>query len=73
MTQLSDDCFAPGRKRMRAADALALLADHLGNDEKALALCEPFMREIVANFDNEWEMNSSDIEQAVRNISGHAE
>jgi hypothetical protein len=50
--------------------ALALLADHLGNDEKALALCEPFMREIVANFDNEWEMNSSDIEQAVRDISG---
>ena len=53
--------------------ALALLADHLGNDEMALALRKPFMREIVANFDNEWEMNSSDIEQAVRNISGRTE
>ncbi len=32
--------------------ALALLADHFQDDDKALAWHEPFMREIVANFSN---------------------
>jgi hypothetical protein len=51
--------------------ALAMLADHLGNDEKALGLYEPFMREIVANFDNDWEMTSEDIEAALTQIAKH--
>ena len=51
--------------------ALAMLADHLGDDEKALALYEPFMREIVANFDNDWEMTSEDIEAALTQIAKH--
>ncbi len=45
--------------------ALALLVDHFGAPEKALALYDTFMREVVANFDNEWEMTSADIEEAV--------
>lgn len=48
--------------------ALALLADHLGNDEKALALVEPFMRAVVAHFDNAWEMSSADVAAAVAAI-----
>jgi hypothetical protein len=51
--------------------ALAMLADHLGDDEKALAHYEPFMREIVANFDNDWEMTSEDIEAALTQIAKH--
>src|SRR3974390_522372 len=34
--------------------ALAILYDHLGNKDRAIALSEPFMRKVIANFDNEW-------------------
>jgi len=60
--------------------ALALLADHLGDHAAAKAAVEPFMRAIVANFGNEWEMNAftatATRRSCVRNISakdpGHA-
>src|SRR5665213_2927747 len=42
--------------------ALALLVDHLGDKEKAKTLIEPVMRAVVANFDNEWEMTSADLD-----------
>jgi hypothetical protein len=48
--------------------ALALLADHLGDDQQALAACEAFMTEVVANFNNEWEMTSEDVDTALENI-----
>jgi hypothetical protein len=48
--------------------ALAILADHLGDGEKALRWHEPFMKAIVANFDNEWEMTSTDIDAALKNL-----
>ena len=35
--------------------ALALLADHFGDPQRALALTERFMREVVADLDNAWE------------------
>ena len=49
---------------------LALLADHLGDDRKAMALCEPFMRRVVADLDNSWELNSADIDAALKEIAG---
>lgn len=48
--------------------ALALLADHFQDDDKALTHRQQFMREIVANFDNEWVMTSDDIDTALANI-----
>ncbi len=48
--------------------ALALLADHIGNDSQALALYAAFMSEIVANFDNEWELTGADIDAALHAI-----
>ena len=45
--------------------ALALLADHLADDKKALALYEPFMRRVVAELDNSWELASADIDAAL--------
>lgn len=45
--------------------ALALLADHWGDDARAKASCEAFMRHVVANFGNEWEMTDADIEAAL--------
>lgn len=50
--------------------ALAILADHIGDDAKALRLHEAFMREIVANFANEWQLTSDDVEGAVTALGG---
>jgi Family of unknown function (DUF6166) len=50
--------------------ALALLCDHLGDPRRALALTEPFMREVVAELDNAWLLTSEDVEEAVRRIGG---
>ncbi len=46
--------------------ALALLADHLGDAAAARTAVDPFMRAVVANFGNEWEMTSSDIDLALK-------
>lgn len=45
--------------------ALALLADHLGDDAKARALQGAFMRAVVANFGNDWDMTGADIDTAL--------
>ena len=50
--------------------ALALLADHLGDDARALALYEPFMRAVVAELDNSWELTSDEIAAALKTIGG---
>jgi hypothetical protein len=46
--------------------ALALLADCLGDDAKALALTDRFMRDVVAELDNAWRMTGEEVEAAVR-------
>jgi hypothetical protein len=48
--------------------ALALLADHLGDDSRALALYEKFMRAVVAELDNSWELTSAEIDAALKTI-----
>lgn len=45
--------------------ALAILIDHLGDTDKALALTERFMREVVADLDNAWSLASDEIDQAL--------
>ena len=45
--------------------ALALLLDHLGDSDRAKAAVEPFMQAVVANFGNEWEMTSADLDDAL--------
>jgi hypothetical protein len=47
-----------------------MLIDHLGDTGAAKAMVDPFMRSVVANFGNEWEMTSSDIEGALTAL-GH--
>jgi hypothetical protein len=51
----------PGPRQL----ALALLADHLGDDAKALALSDTFMRHMVAYLDNAWCLTSVDIDEAL--------
>ena len=50
--------------------ALALLAHHLGDDAKAINLCDAFMRSIIANLNNEWELTAADIDKALAEIDG---
>ena len=52
--------------------ALALLVDHLGDTDVAKANVEPFMCAVVANFDNEWEMTSADLDLALTSLPGKA-
>jgi hypothetical protein len=52
--------------------SLAILADHLGDNGEALKFYQPFMREVVANFSNEWELTSEDIEMNLRALGREA-
>ena len=52
--------------------ALAILVEHIGDNDQALVLCEDFMLRVVANFGNEWEMSSNDIDIALNNIQANA-
>ena len=48
--------------------ALAILVDHLGDQERALRLSEPFMKSVVANLDNDWVLKGDDIDRAIKDI-----
>ena len=50
--------------------ALAVLVDFLGDNVRAIQLSRPFMREVVANLDNDWRLTGSEIEDAVRKLEG---
>jgi len=52
--------------------ALAILVNHLGDRDAAKAAAEPFMEAVVANFDNEWEMTSDDIDLALTALPNKA-
>ena len=42
--------------------ALAILFDYLGDKDRAIRLSESFMKEVIANFDNDWTMTSDQID-----------
>jgi hypothetical protein len=42
--------------------ALAILVHHLGDNERAVKLSEPFMKGVIANLNNDWALDSKDIE-----------
>ena len=46
--------------------ALAILFDHLGDKDRAIALSEPYMKDIVANLDNDWKLTGEDVDAYVR-------
>jgi hypothetical protein len=50
--------------------ALALLADHLGDDARALAMTEKFMRAVVADLDNAWALTAAEIDAALAALPG---
>jgi hypothetical protein len=48
--------------------ALAILVDYLGDNARAVRLSEPFMKTIVANLDNDWQLTGAEVDAAVRSI-----
>jgi hypothetical protein len=46
--------------------ALAILYDHLGDKDRAIALSQPFMKTVVANLDNDWMLSGDDIDAFIR-------
>jgi hypothetical protein len=48
--------------------ALALLADHLGDDQRALRLHQDFKRHVVSALRDEWALTSDKIERAIADI-----
>ena len=50
--------------------ALAILADYLGDNDKAIRLSDPFMKKVVANLDNDWTLTGAEVDAALRGIGG---
>ncbi len=50
--------------------ALAILMDHLSDPQRALKLCGQFMRQVVADFDQDWHLTSDDVDGHVRRLEG---
>ena len=46
--------------------ALALLADHFGDDAKAIEAHDKFVAEIIANLDNSWRLTSDDVDKGLK-------
>jgi hypothetical protein len=46
--------------------ALAILFDYLGDKQRAITLSEPFMKAVVANFDNDWTLSGAEIDAFLR-------
>ena len=50
--------------------ALAILFDYLGDRERAIALSESYMKEVIANLNNDWRLDGDDVEAYVRRRGG---
>lgn len=48
--------------------ALAILYDHLRDGPRAIALSAPFMREVIADLDNDWVLTSDDVQREIDRI-----
>jgi len=46
--------------------ALAILFDYTADKDRAIALSEPYMKDVVANFDNDWTLTGEDIDAYLR-------
>ena len=46
--------------------ALAILFDYTGDRARAVALSEPFMQDVVANLDNDWQLTGEQVDGFLR-------
>jgi Family of unknown function (DUF6166) len=48
--------------------ALAILYDHLGDRDRAIKLSEPFMKNVLADLDNDWALTEGEIDRAIKDM-----
>ncbi len=48
--------------------AFAILYDHLGDKERAIALSAPFMKKVIADLDNDWTLSEAEVDCAIEEI-----
>ncbi len=48
--------------------ALAILADHLDDPEESLKSSAAFMKAVISELSNEWQLSSADIDEALKKI-----
>lgn len=48
--------------------ALAILVDFLGDGGRAIQLSDAFMKEVIANLDNDWTLTGADIEPVLAGL-----
>ena len=47
---------------------MAILYDHLGDKDRAIALSESFMQRVIADFDNDWTLTGEDVEHVIKDM-----
>jgi hypothetical protein len=52
--------------------ALAILFDHLGDNNRAVALSKPYMEDVIANLDNDWRLTGDEVAAFVGRHEGEA-
>jgi len=52
--------------------ALAILFDYLGDNNRAVALSAPYMKDVIANLDNDWRLTGDEIGAYLRSHSAAA-
>jgi hypothetical protein len=50
--------------------ALAILFEQTGDRERAIAQSQPFMRDVVANLDNDWRLSGDEVDAYLHGRSG---
>jgi Family of unknown function (DUF6166) len=48
--------------------ALAILFDHTSDGARSVALSQSFMKEVIANLDNDWRLTGDDIDAYLRRL-----
>jgi hypothetical protein len=51
--------------------ALAILFDHLGDKDRAIALSERYMKDVIANLDNAWRLTTHEIDAYLSKTAVH--
>ena len=51
--------------------ALAILFDYLGEKDRAIRLSERFMKDVVANLDNDWRLSANQIDAFLQGSGRH--
>jgi Family of unknown function (DUF6166) len=51
--------------------ALAILFEHTGDKDRAVALSESYMKDVIANLDNDWRLTGDEVDAYLRGRGLH--